>query len=245
VATVTAFGWRGRIGLILPADNTVAEPEFYSVGLPGISFHTVRLSATEHDEMRSQAVAVATALGEMAVDVVAYGCAETSFDAGAEGREQLSSLIRGACDIPIVTATDAMLTALSELGIKRLSLVTPYNQKSGTLLEETLRGQGIEVLGTVHRDFREGSSDDREWYETNRQPPETAYHMAREADRADADAVLVSATNLATMALLEQTERDLGKPVISTNQSIVWWCLRELGLQDSVDGFGTLLRAPR
>jgi maleate isomerase len=245
VEAVTMFGWRARIGLILPADNTVAEPEFYSLPLPGLSFHTVRLSATEHDAMRSQAVTVAASLTEMAVDVVAYGCAETSFDAGQQGREHLSSLIREACSVPVVTATAAMLMALSELDIKRLALVTPYRTLSGALLEQTLRDDGFDVVSSLHRDFREGSPDPREWYETNRQPGTTVYQMARMADVVDADALVLSATNFSTLSVLDQLERDQGKPAVSTNQSILWWCLRKLGIKDPVSGFGTLLRRPR
>jgi maleate isomerase len=242
---VTMFGWRLRIGLILPADNTVAEPELYSLRLSGVSFHTVRLSATEHEAMRREAVVVAHALDEMAVDVVAYACAETSFDAGKQGRDRLSALIREACDIPIVTATDAMLAALCEIDAKRLALVTPYTQRSGALLEATFSDHGLEVVSSLHRDFREGSEDPRVWYETNRQPATTAYRMARKADVSDADAVLLSSTNLTTLPLLEQLEQDLGKPVVSTNQSILWWCLRELQVKGSVDGCGSLLRRPR
>lgn len=242
---MTVFGWRARIGLILPADNTVAEPELYSLGLPGVTFHSVRLSATEHAAMRAEAVTVAASLAEMAVDIVVYACAETSFDAGDDERDRVSSLIQEACDVPVVTATGAMLAALAELSVRRLAVVTPYTQKSGTLLEQTLAENGLEILGAVHRDFRETSQDPREWYETNRQSAATTYDMARRVNTPDADAVLVSATNLAFLPLLEQAERDLGKAVVSSNQSILWWCLRELGIKEPVQGYGALLRRAR
>lgn len=242
---MTEFGWRARIGLILPADNTVAEPELYSLGLPGVSFHTVRLSTTDHGEMRAQAVSIAGTLAEMGVDVAVYGCAETSFDAGGEERENLSSLIRAAGKVPVVTATGAMLAALSEREVRRLALVTPYTRRSGSLLEQTLAEDGFDVVAAIHRDFRETGEDPREWYETNRRPPTTAYGMVRSVDTPEAEAVLVSATNLPFLPLLEQAERDLGKPVVSSNQSVLWWCLRELGIKEPVMGYGELLRRPR
>jgi len=37
-------------------------------------------------------------------------------------------------------------------------------------------------------------------------------------------------------------ERDLGRPVITSNTSSVWRLLRASGISDSVAGFGTLLR---
>jgi maleate cis-trans isomerase len=242
---VSGFGWRARIGLILPADNVVAEPELYSLGLPGISFHASRLTVTEHAQMRRQALDSATAFAEMGVDVVVYACAETSFNAGEDARGRLPQIIQEACGLPVVTATTAILEAVTALDLKRVAVVTPYTDRSGRLFESALAGQGVEVLAARHRDFRVGSRDPREWYETNRQPPTTAYHMLRDADSDGVDGVVASATNLAMLQLLEEAEQDLGKPVVGCNQSILWWCLRELGIKQPIPGYGALLRAER
>src|SRR5699024_5694522 len=96
-----------------------------------------------------------------------------------------------------------------------------------------------------HRDFREGSSDPREWYETNRQALTTAYAMGRGVHTDDADGVVVVSTNFPLLPLQEQLEADLGKPVVSSNQSALWWCLRELGIKEPITGHGQLLRRAR
>lgn len=235
------FGWRARIGLILPADNVVAEPELYSLRLPGVSFHSLRLSATEHAAMRAEAVAVAGTMTEMGVDIVVYACAETSFDAGDGERERLSSVIRSACDVPVGTATGVMLEALTALGSERVALVSPYRQVSGVLLEQTLKVRGYEVVGALHRDFGESGTDPREWYETNRQSANTVYDMLRSVESAEADAVMVFGTNLSFLSMIGRAERELGKPVLATNQCILWWCLRELGLSEPVEDLGVLV----
>jgi maleate cis-trans isomerase len=98
------------------------------------------------------------------------------------------------------------------------------------------------VIAAGHRDFSRFSADPREWYETNRQPLSTAYSMVREVDRDSANGVLIAATNFPTLQVLQQAEDDLGKPVVSCNQSILWWCLRELGIQQPISGFGVLLK---
>jgi maleate cis-trans isomerase len=67
--------------------------------------------------------------------------------------------------------------------------------------------------------------------------------MARSLDRSSADAVLIVSTNLPTLAILEQLEEDTGLPVISSNQSLLWWSLRTLGLGTAGVPLGALFRA--
>jgi maleate cis-trans isomerase len=71
---------------------------------------------------------------------------------------------------------------------------------------------------------------------------ERAYLLARQADAPEAQAVLLSGTGLPTVAVLEALERDLGKPVISSNQAFLWRALRLAGVRDAVSGYGRLLR---
>jgi len=69
---------------------------------------------------------------------------------------------------------------------------------------------------------------------------ERAYRLAREADVPRADAVLLSGTGLPTVGILELLERDLGKPVISSNQASLWRALRLAGVREPITGFGRL-----
>jgi maleate isomerase len=237
---MTMFGWRARVGMILPADNVITEPEFYGVGLPGVTYHCARLSEIQPEPMRAEAATAAIGLREAGVDIVVYGCALTSFDAGGGVRMQLSEVIADVCQVPVVTATGSMLAALEHLDISKVSVVTPYTAARGKVFEETLVENNIEVCASVHRDFREESDDPREWWEVNQQSPTIAYRMVRDIDRPEAQGVLVSGTNVPLMPLLAQTELDLGKPVVASNQAMLWWCLRELGLSDVVSGHGRL-----
>src|SRR6266508_445123 len=67
--------------------------------------------------------------------------------------------------------------------------------------------------------------------------------LARGADAPDADAVLLSGTGLPTIGVIEVLERDLGKPVVSSNQASLWRALRLAGVRESISGFGRLLSA--
>lgn len=242
---VTMLGWRARIGLILPADNVVIEPELYELGLPGVTYHASRLPAVEHDAMRAQAEQAARTLHETGVDALVYCCAETSFDAGAARRAQLTTMLEVASEVPATTATGAMVSAIRQMQLSKIALVTPYTDASGARFEQTLSDEGIGVVAALHRDFRSGDLSTPEWYATNRQSPTTTYNMIRAVNTPAADGVVVCSTNLPFMSVLEQAERDLGKSVIGCNQSIIWWCLSALGIKEPVDSIGSLLRGPR
>ena len=236
------YGWRARCGLIVPLDNTVMEPELYSLAIPGVSYHVARLTTTERGQMPQQGMEIAAGFSEMGVDAVVYACAETSFLNGVDANQVISERIAAETGLPAVTATSAMVLALRHLSAARVALVTPYTEPRGKVMEEFLARSGIEVAASRHRDFHQGSSDPREWYETNIQPPQTAYQMVRDLDLDGADAVLISATNFRTFEVVEQLERDLGVPVVSCNQAILWWLGSTLRLDD-VPPFGRLAAA--
>ncbi|MCD6084461.1 MAG: hypothetical protein J7J20_02840 [Desulfurococcales archaeon] len=57
----------------------------------------------------------------------------------------------------------------------------------------------------------------------------------------EADGVLISYTNFRTIEVIEPLERDLRKPVVSSNTASVWLALHELGISPNIKGFGKLL----
>jgi maleate cis-trans isomerase len=71
--------------------------------------------------------------------------------------------------------------------------------------------------------------------------PQSAYDLARRLDRPDADAVILACGNWSTLAAIERLERDLGKPVLTTNQVTLWHAFKLLGAAP-LAGPGVLLR---
>jgi arylmalonate decarboxylase len=72
--------------------------------------------------------------------------------------------------------------------------------------------------------------------------PETAYELARRADRPDADAIIMPGGNWASMPVVERLERELGKPVLVNNAVSLWAGLRLLKQKEGIAGYGRLLR---
>ena len=76
------YGWRGRIGLIVPSSNTTMECELIRMLPKGVTLHTARvLQVVETEEellrMAEYAKRAAQELVSAGVDVILYGCSET------------------------------------------------------------------------------------------------------------------------------------------------------------------------
>lgn len=65
---------------------------------------------------------------------------------------------------------------------------------------------------------------------------------AEEADCTQAEALFISCTALRTVGLVETLEANLGKPVVTSNQTMFWHALRLAGYSRSIKGFSRLLR---
>ena len=78
--------------------------------------------------------------------------------------------------------------------------------------------------------------------ELGRVGPETAYDLARRADRPDAEAIIMPGGNWASMPVVERLENELGKPVLVNNAVSLWAGLRLLKSNAAIPGYGRLLR---
>ena len=155
------------------------------------------------------------------VDTVAYACTSGSFVGGRSGEAVLAAAMRAAGAAEAVTTSGAVVEAFSALGIDRVSVATPYLPELSALLENVLGEHGVGVAG--HLAMGRGSDI---WAISYREVVE----LARAADRPDAQAILLSCTNLPTYDIIVPLERELGKPVVSANQATMWAALRRMGL---------------
>lgn len=226
------YGWRARIGLLLPVDNAIMEPELYGLGLPGVSYHGVRLTTSDRPQMPEDGIRLAPVFSNLGVNIVVYACAATSFLQGVDANESIVQRLEEVCGVPAITATGAMVAALEALKVKRIAVGTPYAPMRGDILVDFLARKGYEVVNVVHQEM--------DLFTANLQQPDFSYRLGRQAMHPQCEAILISATNIRTMEIIEALESDTGRPVISSNQAILWAVGRRLGLDLSWPGCGRL-----
>jgi maleate isomerase len=65
--------------------------------------------------------------------------------------------------------------------------------------------------------------------------------FAQQVDRPEADTLFISCGALRSIDIVDALEDRLGKPVVCSNQAMVWDTLRRAGIDDVISGYGTLL----
>jgi len=227
------IGWRARIGVLLPPDNAVLEVEANRLPLPGVSFNIARMFPVELGELPQDAPRHIPSLKECRVNFIVYACAASSFMFGPGSNDELERKIRKLSGLDAVTATSSMVFSLKALGIRKVALATPYWKELDEKLLTYFAAGDIEVV-------RMKSLQLDNWEAMNNQTPDAVYRLVRRADHPEAEGILILSTNLPTFEVLQVLEDDLGKPVVSTNQGMMWTACRKLGIRDGIPGFGSL-----
>ncbi len=241
------YGWRGRIGIVIPCVNITMEPEFNRLAaeIPGLAVHSARM----HIELESaekvltkealfdmQSLAVKTVIPELAhanVGVIVYGCTSGSFMGGPGWDQKIVESIHEKTGIPATTTTTAVVAALKALNVRRVALGTPYNEEITGLGKTFLEDEGFEVVNTVALDIVDEIITDV--------PQSLAYQLGRRLDTPQADCIFISCTSFPTIDVIDTLESDLGKPVISANLASFWHALQILAVKPRLSGYGSLL----
>ncbi len=171
----------------------------------------------------------------MSVDIVAYACTASSIQVPLADLTGRMTAISG---IPAISTAQASVDALRALGARRLAVATPYVAAINEHERHFLEAQGFEVLAIEGLGIGETLDDFRY---LARVPPEAVYRLARRVDRPDADAILISCMDLATLPVLQRLETDCNKPVVTSNLATFWSSLRRGGIADRIDGVARLL----
>lgn len=231
---------RWRIGLIALATDHTLERDLANVcGGDEIGAYVTRV-AFDNPMTRESLVAMGPRLTEAArlilpdeeLDAVAYGCTSASV---AMGDEAVTVAIRAAKPaVPVTTPSAAACAAFQALGVKRISVLTPYPVEVTAPFGDYFAARGLEVANLSCL----GIEDDRDVARVNRA---TLVAAAREACTPDAEALFISCTALRAAELASTLEEDLGRPVVTSNQALIWHVLRLAGCDKRVAGYGRLL----
>lgn len=235
------YSWRCRVGMVVPPNNTIAEIEFGKLAPDGVSAHVTRMAlhldlSQGFDGLYADLQQPLGFLHEASVDVVAYACTASSMQCPLDELSARMSAMAGG--VPAVSTAQALVEALRALGARRISVATPYLPAVNEHERHFLEANGFEVLAIEGLGIGESREDFRY---LARVPPEAAYRLARRVDRPEADAILISCADFATLPILQRLEADCGKPVVTSNLATFWAALRRGGVDDRIPGVARLL----
>lgn len=229
------FGSAARVGQLYPSGGLCDfEPQLMAP--EGVQFLTTRMtfkrSGLEDDiAFVKDLEAHAGLLADAQVDLIAMNCTAASLVAGPVN---INRRILAATGIRSITTIEAVMAAMRATGMTRIGLMTPYVEEVVTAEVDYLHSQGHTVVATAgqpcHTPIEQGSL-----------PAETWLHHARSLRGQEMDGLLISCAGIQIAPVLAQIERELGVPVVTSNQALVWACLGLCGVEKTSPGYGRLL----
>jgi maleate isomerase len=230
-----------RIGLVIPSSNRMVEGEMVRHLPPGFVAHVARLRMTgAHrmtiDDLIPRVEDAAATLIDARCDVVAFHCTANSTAEGLAGEAKLLAAVKHAGAPQTTTTATAIRCALDTLHARRIVLLTPYSAHVTEEEASFLTKAGYEVIGA--RGFALKGSD--EYCAT---PAQFWRDRTIEAAQAAADAYLVSCANISMFPVIAEIEQKLDRPVVTSNQAVIFHALSLLGAADRRNCPGRLFDA--
>ncbi len=202
--------------------------------------HTTRLrlvgsSRPEMLAMAATAEAGASLLADVQPDLIVFHCTAVSTMDPALG-EDVVARIEAATGISATATSRALVAAFAALKVRRVVMITPYHAEVNRNEIAFLAHHGIEVVADLGLGCAGG-------VQMAGIEPGAWYRHAMAMRRDDVDACFISCTTIRVSPVIDALERDLGMPVVTSNQAMAWHCLRRAGITDRVVGLGALFAA--
>ena len=246
ISSIDALATRAKVGVVVPATNTVVQPEMEAMRPSGVTNHVTRmlLPPRPYDDQSAYKKALETEKGhlEEALElvmlcephVVAHGHSIHSFRGNAQTALAEEKRLESLCGVPFITPSRAVLAGLEAFGnIKRIAILTPYWPPADDMIATFFRSCGYDVVNTFGLKSTGPTA-------VARFTQAQIMEGFDEVDDDQAQALIHVGTNLPVSALTPTIEARHGKPLIGVNVATYWLALRRLGIEDKIPGTGLL-----
>ena len=251
---IDALGYRARISILLPASNTIGEPEFAMLKPIGVTNQTFRLAPTPpaksatvgnletyagsvKEKIQPFEDAINVAL-QATPKVILLAYSMDTFRGGVAGAKAMEDGLKAAAKgVPVIVPALAYLDALNVLGLKpgaTIAGLTPYHPKEDEEVRNFFVDAGYKVT-RVHGFKCNGGAE----IAAVTEPQIIDALRGLAADKPQA--IVLPGTNMASMKVADQAAAWLGIPVLCCNTVCYWSALRAAGITDRMSGFGPLL----
>ena len=241
-----SLGFRRKFAVIAPSTNTSVQPEFEAMRPRGVTNHFGRIHIPNDpirndddfnqlmDNIRAEMLQAVDRVMTCEPDYLVMGMSSETFWDGLEGSKRLQERVEQRAGVKVAMGSDASQQALRRYGARRLGVITPYMPVGDGQVQRFFEDCGFEIVRLKGLKC---------------ESPVAIAHVSEqvlrdaiiEVNGPDVDAVIQVGTNLAMARLAGIAEFWLDKPVLAINTATYWWALRQNGINDRIDGFGSLL----
>jgi len=221
-----SLGYRLKFGVVAPSTNSSVQPEYDDLRPRGVTNHFSRIIIADtpvRDDaeflammhnIRNATESAIDAVMSCASGYVVMGMSAETFWDGAEGAQKLHQRMEQRAGVGVGLGSHAVLEALRRYGssIRRIAVITPYMPVGDGMVRQFFEDNGFEI---------------RKLLGLKSPSPMLVAHESPARLRA---------------AIAAEAEVWLGKPVLAINTATYWHALRQNGIFDRDDRYGSLLR---
>tara|TARA_R110002094_G_scaffold2426_16_gene10034 strand:- start:605 stop:1342 length:738 start_codon:yes stop_codon:yes gene_type:complete len=223
-----------KIGVLVPFTNCNLEPDMVALCPPGCTMHFARMGGYDVDEIpgsdqmaglgASDITETLRLLSGVRPAAILYGCTSATLTHGSSFDRDLAARIKAGSGAVSLTAAGSLVEAIRAMGVGRVGFASPYLGEINDQAVAFLADEGIDV---IHRaDIGRALGN----YGQGELTPEEVHDLALKADHPDAQAIVLSCTDMRAVEAIAGIEAAVGKPVITSNQAMIFAVLRALGL---------------
>jgi maleate isomerase len=230
-------GWDRKLGYVVPSWNTVIEYETVRMLPAGVSAHFSRIAHTEDSTSALEYMSEVfpdhvDLLSHAGVNGVCYACTGASF---LKGRQfDIDYIARhGRGDLIVTSMAGSIVEAATHLGLSRIAVAAPYEQWLLDLLVAYLEEAGFTITGAV------GLNQQANVVHS----PAKAIELAMSAWSSAAEGLILSCGNFRSLEVVDDIERRIGKPLLTSNQCALWSLLQRTKWQGTIPASGMLMRS--
>lgn len=240
-------GYRAKFAAIVPSTNTVVEHDFNMLVPPGVTIHAGRFmidrpALSNDEEFLDLINQVLNNVGDAVAsvktcrpDYYVMGMSAGTFWNGLDGNRDFEARIDAYTGgVPCSTGATACREVLTRFGVRKLSVLTPYQPIADKEVANYFTEAGFDVVKS--RGLRCPSAT-----AIAEVTEDELVTVLNDMNVADCDAIVQCGTNLSMVRLAAEAEKFFRKPVIAINTATLWHALRSFGINDQRRGFGRLL----
>ncbi|WP_305985576.1 hypothetical protein [Roseibium sp. MMSF_3544] len=224
-----------KIGVLVPFTNCNLEPDLQLMRPAGVTFHFARMGGYDVDEIPGSAQMAGLGSSDISETLhlisgvrpaaILYGCTSATLTHGSAFDRDLSARIADRSGALSITAAGALVASLRELGATKVGFASPYLGEINDQAVSFLAGNDIETVQRADIGRALGN------YGQGELLPGEVSDLALKADGPGVEAIVLSCTDMRSVEVIEDVEAATGKPVVTSNQAMVYSLCRLLGLK--------------
>jgi maleate isomerase len=172
-----------------------------------------------------------------APDLIVFHCTHTSMKEGTDGEARIIASSEKTTGIKALSTSSLVNDALRAARLEKACGAQPYMSNANII--SYLGAAGFTVVKDVALKCRLAADFEAV-------TPQRWLELARENDTPEADGIFLSCTNTTQIEAVTAIEQALGKPVVNSNQAVLWGCLKrlkdKLGDKAEIPELGRLMR---